>query len=80
MHQFVQFSVATPLQAAFADFMAEVPGHTLELARFYQRKRDHFCGLLAQTRFRCSPSAGTYFQLADYSALSDEPDVEIRAG
>ena len=77
VHQFVQFSVATPLQAAFADFMAEVPGHTLELARFYQRKRDHFCGLLAQTRFRCSPSAGTYFQLADYSALSDEPDVEF---
>ena len=77
VHQFVQFAVATPLQAALADFMAEVPGHTLELARFYQRKRDHFCGLLAQTRFHCSPSAGTYFQLADYSALSDEPDVEF---
>ena len=77
VHQFVQFSVATPLQAAIADFLAEVPGHTLELARFYQRKRDHFCGLLAQTRFRCSPSAGTYFQLADYSARRDEPDVEF---
>ena len=77
VHQFVQFSVATPLQAALADFMAEAPGHALELAGFYQRKRDHFCGLLGRTRFRCSPSAGTYFQLADYSALSDEPDIEF---
>ena len=34
-------------------------------------------GLLAGTRFRCTRSAGTYFQLADYSALSDEPDVEF---
>ena len=77
VHQFVQFSVATPLQAAFAEFMTEAPGHARELATFYQRKRDHFCRLLGQTRFRCSPSAGTYFQLADYSAMSDEPDVDF---
>ena len=77
VHQFAQFSVATPFQAALADFMAESPGHARSLAAFYQRKRDHFCGLLARTRFRAAPSAGTYFQLADYSALSDEPDVEF---
>ncbi len=77
VHQFVQFSVATPLQAALADYMSEAPQHGRELGEFYQRKRDHFCGLLAGTRFRCTPSAGTYFQLADYSALSDEPDVEF---
>ena len=70
VHQFVQFSVATPLQAAFADFLTEAPAHHLELAAFYQAKRDHFCGLLGRTRFRCRPSAGTYFQLADYSAVS----------
>ena len=77
VHQFVQFAVATPLQAAIADYMAEAPGHRRELAAFYQRKRDHFCRLLANTRFRCTPSAGTYFQLADYSAISDLPDVEF---
>jgi methionine transaminase len=77
IHQFVQFAVATPLQAAFADFMVEAPREALDLAAFYERKRDHFCHLLAQTRFRCTPSSGTYFQLADYSALSDLPDVEF---
>jgi len=75
VHQFVQFAVATPLQAALADFLAECPQHHLDLPAFYQRKRDHFCTLLAQTRLRFEPAAGTYFQLVDYSAVSDLPDV-----
>ncbi len=67
VHQFVQFAVATPLQAGLADFLRECPEHARELPAFYQRKRDHFAAALAQTRFRFRPSAGTYFQLADYS-------------
>ncbi len=77
IHQFVQFSVATPMQAALADFLVEAPEHHRQLAGFYEAKRDYFCRLLEQTRFRYTPSAGTYFQLADYSALSDLPDVEF---
>jgi methionine aminotransferase len=77
VHQFVQFVVATPLQAAIADFMFECPGHVLELPGFYQRKRDHFAGLLAGTRFRFEPTHSTYFQLVDYSAVSDLPDTEF---
>ena len=77
VHQFVQFAVATPMQAALADFLRECPGHARELPAFYQRKRDHFAGILAGTRFKFRPSAGTYFQLADYSAISDLPDVEF---
>ncbi len=49
VHQFVQFAVATPIQAALADFLAECPAHHLGLSAFYQDKRDHFCRLLAQT-------------------------------
>jgi len=77
VHQFVQFAVATPLQAAFADFLTECPDHAGGLAAFYQRKRDHFGRLLAGTHFSFSPAAGTYFQLADYSAVSGLPDVEF---
>jgi methionine transaminase len=77
VHQFVQFAVATPIQAGIADFLAECPAHHLELPGFYQAKRDHFCGLLANTPLRFVPSAGTYFQLADYSAVSDSGDVEF---
>ncbi len=77
VHQFVQFAVATPMQAALADLLAECPAHHLELSAFYQAKRDHFCRILADTPLDFATSAGTYFQLADYSAVSDLADVEF---
>jgi methionine aminotransferase len=77
VHQFVQFSVATPLQAAIADFLRECPQHHRELPAFYQQKRDYFLQILAATRLRARASAGTYFQLADYSAVSDQPDLDF---
>jgi methionine aminotransferase len=75
VHQFVTFSTSTAAQHAFADVLAEQSGLLHELPRFYQDKRDRFRRLLAASRFRLLPVAGTYFQLADYSALSDEPDL-----
>jgi methionine aminotransferase len=77
IHQFINFSTNTPLQYALADFLRDQPRHHLELAAFYQRKRDLFVDLLADTPFRFLPGSGTYFQLADYSALSDAPDQEF---
>jgi methionine aminotransferase len=77
VHQFVQFCVATPLQYALADFMASAPEHYLDLPRFYEKKRDQFCALMAPSRFSLTPSAGTYFQLADYSNISSERDTEF---
>ncbi len=75
VHQFVQFCVVTPMQWALADFLESDPGHYLGLPAFYQAKRDRFCALLAPSRFRFTPSAGTYFQLLDYGAITDEADV-----
>jgi methionine aminotransferase len=77
VHQFVTFTSTSFVQSALADFMAECPQHALELSDFYQRKRDHFASLLAATRFSFLPSAGTYFQLADYSAISDKDDMSF---
>jgi len=77
VHQFVQFAVVAPMQAALADFMTAEPGYAATLADFYTRKRDRFLALLAATPLQCVPSRGTYFQLADYSAVSDLPDVEF---
>jgi methionine aminotransferase len=76
VHQFVQFCVVTPMQWALADFLESDPGHYLDLPTFYQVKRDQFCALLQPSRFRFTPSAGTYFQLLDYSAITGEPDVD----
>ena len=76
VHQFVQFCVVTPMQWALADFLESDPGHYLDLPAFYQVKRDQFCALLQPSRFRFTPSAGTYFQLLDYGAITGEPDVD----
>ncbi|OKL41069.1 pyridoxal phosphate-dependent aminotransferase [Pontibacter flavimaris] len=76
MHQFITFSTATPFQLALADFMDE-ERHYLELPGFYQAKRDYFVEQLQQTRFEVIPSAGTYFQLAKYSGITDARDLDF---
>lgn len=74
IHQFVCFCGVTPLQYALADYMAAFPQHVDELPGFYQAKRDLFCDLLQPSRFELARSGGTYFQLADYSAI--RPDLD----
>ncbi|HMN44384.1 MAG TPA: methionine aminotransferase [Povalibacter sp.] len=77
VHQFNTFSIATPLQLAIAEFLRLEPQHSNELAAFYQRKRDLFLRQLQGSRFRWIPSEGTYFQLLDFSDLSDATDAEF---
>ena len=69
VHQFNVFTVNTPMQHGLARYMAQ-PRHHLELAAFYQRKRDLFRDGLARTRLRLLPSQGSYFQCVDYSQVS----------
>jgi methionine transaminase len=68
VHQFNVFTVNTPMQHGLAAYMAK-PEPALELAAFYQRKRDLFRAGLAQTQFRLLPSTGSYFQCVDISNL-----------
>ncbi len=75
VHQFNCFTVVSPIQHALADFMAKAPNHCLDLPGFYQEKRDRFCALLSDSRFRFEPANGTFFQILDYSAITDEDDV-----
>ena len=77
VHQFVTFTSITPVQLGIADFLSAHPEHHLQLGDFYQAKRDLFCALLDDSLFSLVPSAGTYFQLLDYSAYSDEMDTEL---
>ena len=74
VHQFNVFTVNTPMQHGLARYMAD-PRPALELAAFYQRKRDLFRAGLAATRLKLLPSQGTYFQCVDYSAVSELPEV-----
>jgi methionine aminotransferase len=76
VHQFVTFSSMTPIQYAIAEFLSARRGYP-ELSAFYQRKRDLVLELIVGTRWRPLPSRGTYFQLLDYSAITDERDMDF---
>jgi methionine aminotransferase len=76
VHQFNVFTVNTPMQHALAAYMADPRPH-LELAAFYQHKRDLFRAGLAASRLRLLPSAGSYFQCVDYSAVSEATELDF---
>ena len=77
VHQFVTFTTSSFVQYGIAEFMSECPEHAEELPLFYEKKRDTFCELVSDSRFTFAPSRGTYFQLLDYSEISDKPDTEF---
>jgi methionine aminotransferase len=73
VHQFNVFSANTPMQHALAAYMQE-PSHYMNVPAFYQAKRDRFAEGMRNSRFKLLPCEGSYFQTADYSAISDEGD------
>ena len=76
VHQFVTFATNTPVQHALADFLSAERG-LRELAPFYQAKRDLFLRLMQGSRFKPLACSGSYFQLMDYSSITDEADAEF---
>jgi methionine aminotransferase len=76
VHQFLTFASNTPIQYAYAEFMKNKDIY-LNLSAFYQQKRDKFLSLIENSRFKAMPCHGTYFQMVDYSSISDESDVEF---
>jgi methionine transaminase len=75
VHQYLTFCTFHPAQWALADYLAENPKHYHDLPHFYQEKRDDFAALMQPSRFTMLPVQGAYFMLADYSAISDAPDL-----
>jgi len=73
VHQFNVFSANTPIQHALATYMQE-PAHYEQVSAFYQAKRDRFAAGMGNSRFKLLPCEGSYFQTADYSAISNEGD------
>jgi len=75
IHQYLTFASNTPIQLAYAEFMQNKDLY-LDLSNFYQRKRDKFLSYLSASRFNALPCKGTYFQMLDYSQISNEPDTQ----
>jgi methionine transaminase len=75
-HQFIVFTCNTPVQHAIADYLGNEENYA-GLGDFFQEKRDDFAGMISGSRFKLIPTYGTYFQLVDYSSISDEPEMEF---
>ena len=76
IHQFVTFASNTPIQYAYAEFLGRRTDEN-DIAKFFQDKRDYFLSLLKESRFKPITSHGTYFQLLDYSLITDESDKDF---
>jgi len=76
MHQFIVFSSNTPIQYAYADYMQQEAKY-LNLNEFYQKKRNVFTAKIQNSNFGIKNCQGTYFQLLDYSKVSDLPDMQF---
>ena len=75
-HQWVVFAVNTPIQYAIAEYIQN-PENYLHVGEFLQEKRDFFAKVMKNTKFEAIPSKGTYFQLMDYSKISNQSDIEF---
>ena len=75
VHQYNVFCTFNPAQHAFAAMLDAEPEHYEQLGAFYQAKRDRFREQLLTTRLAPLPVPGGYFQLVDYSGVSDLDDV-----
>jgi len=77
IHQFIVFTVNTPIQYALAEHLENEDEYLL-LGKFYQQKRDYFIKLVEEkTHFKVIPTSGTYFQLLSYDGLSDMKEKEF---
>lgn len=75
VHQFNVFSCNTPVQYALAEYLQNEDNYK-SLPSFYQQKRDLFLDRIKGSKFKVKPATGTYFQLLDYSSITDEKDTE----
>lgn len=76
VHQFNVFSVNTPMQVGIYHYLKSDFSAAL-LQNMFQEKRDNFRSLLAQTKFKLLPCAGSYFQCISYNGLTAEPDEAL---
>ena len=75
VHQFNTFTIATALQVAIARYLQERAHLGARLSDFYAGKRDRLIAGLRGSGLTLRPSAGSFFQLIDYSALSRAGDT-----
>ena len=76
IQQFQIYNVNTPLQYALSEYL-QTEDSRKDISEMYQGKRNYFNRLLTGSNFKIVPSQGSYFEILDYSNISDEPDNDF---
>jgi methionine aminotransferase len=77
VYQFLAFAANTPMQFAAAEFLLQNPDYEKSVSQIMQAKRNYFANGLSHSRFKLLPCEGAYFQIVDYSEISDQLDVDF---
>ncbi|NPA33610.1 MAG: aminotransferase class I/II-fold pyridoxal phosphate-dependent enzyme [Chlorobi bacterium] len=81
IHQYVVYAVNNVMQeglASYLEWVKQTKGFdSLDQSHFFEKKRDFLYNALTNTRLKPIKPEGTYFMLADYSALSQKSDMEF---
>ncbi len=76
VHQYLVFSVNTPIQYAFAEYIQN-PEHYINIASMYESKRNLFLEALKPGKFKAAPAQGSYFQLLNYTGISKKNEMKF---
>jgi len=76
IQQFQISNVNTPLQYALSEYLRMEDSNN-NITELYQGKRNYFNRLLGGSLFKIIPSQGSYFEILDYSAITDESDTDF---
>lgn len=77
VHQYVTFSVSTPMQEAVAQGLTRLTEYLPEFVSTYQQKRDYFMAQLAELGFNFQSPKGTYFMMVPIHTKTQLKDVEF---
>ena len=75
VHQFLVFSVNSFSQHVISEYLDVVDFSAI--AKMYRQKRDLFQNLIKDSKFELLPCDGTYFQVVNYSKISEQNDVDF---
>ena len=75
-HQFIVYSVNTPIQYALSEYLKDRQNY-VNLGAFYQEKRDFFLEQMRGSSFEPLKSRGSYFQVFSYKSISSLPDTAM---
>ncbi len=76
VHQYVTFSVSTPMQEAVAEGLKQLPQYIPGFVSVYKSKRDFFYAEMKKLGFEFACPRGTYFMMVPISEKTKLSDVD----